>query len=70
MTPDDTMVISATVVTDDPEKAARAGEVLSRASIGLVLDGITVMVSLSRADADPVDFHQDIEFGDPEDPDG
>ena len=68
MTPEETMVISATVVTDDPEKAARAGEVLSRASIGLVLDGITVMVSLSRADADPVDLHHEIDFDDPEDP--
>lgn len=68
MRPDETMVISATVVTDDPEKAARAGEVLSRASVGLVLDGISVMVSLSRADADPVDLHHEIDFDDPEDP--
>lgn len=69
MTPDETIVIMATVVTNDPEKAARAGEVLSRAAIGLVLDGITVNVNLSRADDEGVvDIVQDVHFDDPEDP--
>ncbi|HEU4543005.1 MAG TPA: hypothetical protein VFR23_17880 [Jiangellaceae bacterium] len=40
------MVISATVVTDDATKAARAAEVLARAAAGLVLDGIDVSVSM------------------------
>lgn len=67
MRPDETMVISATVVTADPEKAARAGEVLSRAAVGLVLDGVSVNISLMRADEEGVvDIVQDIDF-DPDD---
>jgi hypothetical protein len=42
-----TMVISATVVTDDHEQAARAAEVLARACSGLVLDGVSVNLSMS-----------------------
>lgn len=41
-----TVVISATVVTDNPEHAARAAEVLARAAAGLVLDGIDVSVAM------------------------
>lgn len=55
MSRDETMVITATVVTDDPEHAARAAEVLARAAAGLVLDGISVSVSLMRADAEEVE---------------
>lgn len=42
------MVISATVVTTDHEKAARAAEVLARAAAGLVLDEISVSLMLYR----------------------
>lgn len=41
-----TVVISATVVTDNPVDAARAAEVLARAAAGLVLEGIPVSVSM------------------------
>lgn len=54
MTPEETMVISATVVTDDHEQATRAAEVLARAATGLVLDGVSVSLALYRAD-DPED---------------
>ena len=47
------IVVSATVVTDNPEHAARAAEVLARAAAGLVLDGISVNVSLGIPDDDP-----------------
>lgn len=40
------IVVSATVVTEDPEHAAQAAEVLARAAAGLVLAGISVNVSL------------------------
>ncbi len=47
------VVVSATVVTENPEHAARAAEVLARAAAGLVLDGINVNVSLGIPDDDP-----------------
>lgn len=47
-----TIVVSATVVTDDPTHAARAAEVLARAAAGLVLDGISVTVSLGVPEED------------------
>ncbi|HZN75884.1 MAG TPA: hypothetical protein VFC00_30000 [Micromonosporaceae bacterium] len=47
-----TIVVSATVVTDDPGHAARAAEVLARAAAGLVLEGITVSVSMAVPDED------------------
>ena len=40
MDEDKAMMITATVVTDDPDLAIRAGEVLSRACVGLMLEGI------------------------------
>lgn len=40
------IVISAAVVTENPQHAARAAEVLARAAAGLVLDGIDVSVSM------------------------
>jgi hypothetical protein len=46
------IVVSATVVTENPEHAARAAEVLARAAAGLVLDGISVNVSLGIPDDD------------------
>lgn len=55
MKDEETMVISATVVTDNEEHAARAAEVLARAATGLVLDGMSVSVSLMRSDAEEVD---------------
>jgi hypothetical protein len=46
----ETIVVSASVVTEDQSQAARAAEVLARAAAGLVLEGISVSVSLSRVD--------------------
>jgi len=43
---DPLMVISATVVTANSEHAAKAAEILARAAVGLVLDGIDVSVSM------------------------
>ncbi len=51
---DEAMVISATVVTTDHEKAARAAEVLARAASGLVLDGISVSLTLYRTDEEEI----------------
>jgi hypothetical protein len=47
-----TIVISATVVTDDQSQATHAAEVLARAAAGLVLDGIPVNVSMGVPDDD------------------
>jgi hypothetical protein len=44
------IVISATVVTDDQQQASHAAEVLARAAAGLVLDGIPVNVSMTEVD--------------------
>lgn len=44
------IVISASVVTDDPQKAAKAAEVLARAATGIALEGISVNVSLGYGD--------------------
>lgn len=45
-----TVVVSATVVTEDPTHATKAAEVLARAAAGLVLDGIAVSVSMGLPD--------------------
>ncbi len=47
-----TIVVSATVVTDDQSKASHAAEVLARAAAGLVLEGIPVNVSFGVPDHD------------------
>jgi hypothetical protein len=41
-----TVVISASVVIENPDHAAKAAEVLARAAAGLVLEGIAVSVSM------------------------
>lgn len=46
------IVISATIVTDNPSHATRAAEVLARAAAGLVLDGVPVNVHMGHADDD------------------
>jgi hypothetical protein len=47
-----TIVISATVVTEDQTQATRAAEVLARAAAGLVLEGMNVSVSMGIPDDD------------------
>lgn len=47
-----TIVISATVVTEDTTHATRAAEVLARAAAGLVLEGMNVSVSLGVPEDD------------------
>ena len=41
-----TMVVSLTVVSDQPEVVARAAEVMGRAAAGLALEGIMVNLSM------------------------
>ena len=55
MTPEETVVCSITVVTNNPEHITRAAEVMARAAAGLVLEGMSVSVSLFRGDAEGVD---------------
>jgi hypothetical protein len=45
-----TVVISASVVTENPDHAAKAPEVFGRAAAGLVLEGIAVSVSMGVPD--------------------
>lgn len=52
---DDAVVVSLTVVTDNHEHILKAAEVMGRAGAGLVLDGITVSLSMGRGDAEPVE---------------
>jgi hypothetical protein len=47
------VVISATVVTDDPEHLVKAAEVLGRAAAGLGLEGIDVSLSITTVPDDP-----------------
>jgi hypothetical protein len=44
------IVISASVVADDHEQAARAAEVLARAVTGLALEGINVGINMSQVE--------------------
>lgn len=46
------IVVSATVVTDDQEHAARTAEVLARAVTGLVLEGVSGSLSLQVLEED------------------
>lgn len=46
------VVVSASVVTSDPQHIARAAEVLARAAAGLVLDGIDVTVGMGTPTED------------------
>jgi hypothetical protein len=45
-----TIVISASVVTENPDHPAKAAEVFGRAAAGLVLEGIAVSVSMGVPD--------------------
>ena len=55
MRDEDVVVVSVSVVIDQSEHIARAAEVLARAAAGLVLEGISVSVSMMRSDADEVE---------------
>jgi len=44
------LVVSATVVTESQEAAAKATEVFSRGCIGLALEGIHVSLSIGTVD--------------------
>jgi hypothetical protein len=46
------VVISATIVTENPEHATRAAEAFARACTGLVLEGINVSLSMGYGDED------------------
>jgi len=48
-----TFVVSATVVTEDPEQVARSCEALARTSAGLLLEGINISVSMGVAEDEP-----------------
>jgi hypothetical protein len=40
------IVVSVTVVSDDPNQVSKAAEVLARAAAGLALEGINVQVTM------------------------
>lgn len=42
----DALVVKVSIVTEDPEEATKALEVLSRTATGLALDGIDVSFSI------------------------
>lgn len=50
-----TMVVSLTVVSDQPEVVARAAEVMGRAAAGLALEGIMVNLSMGTPSAEDDD---------------
>ena len=52
---DDDIVISASVVTNNPEHATRAAEVFARAAAGLVLDGVGVSIGMQMVPDEPDD---------------
>lgn len=49
----DEVYVCASVITRVPEHALKASEVLARAAAGLLLDGISVSVSMHTVDHDP-----------------
>lgn len=52
---EDTVVVSLTVVTDNPEHITKAAEVMGRAGAGLLLDGMSVSLTMGRGDAEEVE---------------
>lgn len=50
MTSGSEVYVGATVITRVPEHALKAAEVLARAAAGLLLDGISVSVSMHTID--------------------
>lgn len=49
------LVVSLTLVTEDPEAAARSAEVMARAAAGLALEGLSVSLSLGTVTDDEDD---------------
>lgn len=45
-----TIAVSVTVYTTDPQEVAKAAEVLGRAAAGLALDGISTSMNITRLD--------------------
>lgn len=55
MNSDDTIVVSTSVVTDEPEKAVRVVDAFARTAAGLALEGLLVSVTISKGDQETVD---------------
>lgn len=55
MRPEETMVISVSVVTNNVELATRAVDVLSRAATGIALEGLMVSITVSRGEQEFID---------------
>ena len=55
MTADQSIVVSATVVTEDEVHAARVMEAFARAATGLALEGMLVSVTISRGEHEEID---------------
>jgi hypothetical protein len=49
------MVVSLTVVSEDPNAVTRAAEVMARAAAGLALERIMVSLTLGTPDEDEAD---------------
>ena len=47
-----TVVVSLTIVTDQPDHVVRASEVFARAAAGLILEGVNVNLSFGIPDDD------------------
>lgn len=45
---EESIVVSATVVTESPEKAMRSVEAFARAAAGLAMEGMLVSVTISK----------------------
>lgn len=58
MKSDDTIVVSATVVTDEEAHAARVMEAFARAATGLALEGMLVSVTISKGQQEEVEDAQ------------
>lgn len=52
------LVVSFTVVTDNPPDVIRATEVLGRAATGLVLEGISVSITLGQVEDDEAEVEE------------
>lgn len=55
MNRDDTIVVSASVVTDDEALATRSVEAFARTATGLALEGLLVSVTVSRGEQEEVE---------------
>jgi hypothetical protein len=52
---DNAFIVSATVMTDNQEHVTRAAETFARFCAGLLLEGITVSLTMGKVDSEEIE---------------